>query len=240
MSESPTPRLLGDLARAALDNASELLGDAKVLLDAGRYPRVLALTVLAAEEFGKHMMCMSAAALDLDSPREVKKFWKRFRSHEAKYQNWHGQMIDYVAIDPANPMHPERREPDLWDDLWSEMPEMVKAAMDMKLRSLYVDEQDGHPTSPRDLVPGGFASEVWKAVSMVVESSERMWDGADLAEHLETVAPRMQGWYAAMIDAKEKGDPGDAVAVLSELLDLPRDEIAALWDSWASRPSEKE
>ncbi len=63
-----TPPLLGSLARAALDNASDLLADASVLLQAGRYPRAFALSVLAAEEFGKHMQCVSACALDLEDP----------------------------------------------------------------------------------------------------------------------------------------------------------------------------
>jgi len=240
MAESLTPRLLGRFARAALDNASSLLADAEILLNQGRYPRALALTVLAAEEFGKHMMCMSAAVFDLNDPADVKKFWKRFRSHEAKYQNWHGQLIDYIAIDPATPFEPSKAEPDLWDEMWAEMPRVVREAMTLKLRALYVDEQDGQPTRPDDLVDPELAANSWKSVSMILEDAERMWAGADLSDLLERGAPKMEGLRLAMLEAKEKGDPSPLVAIFGEILDLPEDELARLSDTWAEARSLEE
>lgn len=240
MAEALTPRLLGSFARAALDNASSLLADAEVLLNQGRYPRALALTVLAAEEFGKHMMCMSSAVYDLNDPADVKKFWKRFRSHEAKYQNWQSQLIDHIAIDPTTPFDPARVEPDLWDEMWEEMPRVVGEAMTLKLRALCVDEQDGQPTRPDELVDPELATNAWKSVSMIVEDAERLWAGADLSGFLERGAPQMEALRLAMLEAKRKGDPNPAVAAFGEILGLPEDEMARLSDVWASTRSLEE
>ena len=125
MDEAPlSPAFLGKLARAALDNASELLGDASVLLEAGRFPRAFALSLLAAEEFGKHMACVSASALDLEDPAVSKTFWQRFRNHDAKYQNWHGQLIDPLDVDE-----------DTWQEMWQEHSEMVEVAAAARLRA---------------------------------------------------------------------------------------------------------
>jgi len=240
MTEALTPRLLGKLARAALDNASDLLSDAEVLLKEGRYPRALALTVLAAEEFGKHMMCMSAVGLDLADESEVKKFWKRFRSHAAKYQNWHGQLIDYIAINPEEPWNPEGTGPDLWDEMWQDMPKIVEFAMDQKMSALYVDARNGEPTSPSDLASADLVPNVWESVSLIVKRFGSLWDGADLAEHLERTAPRMQKLREVMVKAKEKSDPSDAVEVFRDLFGLSEGEMARLSRSFTPLQSEEE
>jgi AbiV family abortive infection protein len=240
MAYALTPKLLGGLARAALDNSSNLLADAKLLLNEGRHPRALALTVLAAEEFGKHMICMSAAAFDLEDPTEVKKFWKRFRSHEAKYQNWHGQLIDYIAIDPRTPFEPSKVEPDLWDEMWQEMPHVVEEAMTLKLRALYVDEQDGQPTRPDDLVDPELAITAWKDVSMIVEDAQTRWARTDLSEFLERSAPRINKLRLAMLKAKETGDPNPALSVFGDILGLSEEEMARLGVAWTAPQSPEE
>ncbi len=49
----PTAGQLRQLAQAAAQNATDLAADARLLLDAGRFPRAYALATLALEELGK-------------------------------------------------------------------------------------------------------------------------------------------------------------------------------------------
>jgi hypothetical protein len=53
----PTADQLRQLKHAAEQNAEDLTADARVLLDAGRFPRAYALAVLALEELGKAQLC---------------------------------------------------------------------------------------------------------------------------------------------------------------------------------------
>jgi hypothetical protein len=103
-----------------------------------------------------------------------------------------------------------------------------------------VDEQDGQPTRPDDLVDPELATTTWKMVSMIVGDAERMWAGADLSDFLERGAPKMEGLREAMLEAKEKGDPRPFLAVFGEILDLPEDELARMSDNWAEAPTLEE
>ena len=83
-----TLRRLATAADAALDNCESLLTDARLLREAGRYPRAHALAVLAAEEFGKSLMCQYALVRDLDYDEEGASYFMRtFRKHEVKLRN---------------------------------------------------------------------------------------------------------------------------------------------------------
>ncbi|MET8627946.1 AbiV family abortive infection protein [Kitasatospora sp. NPDC004669] len=75
----PVPEILR-IIPAVINNADELLGDARTLLDAGRVPRAYSLAVLALEEFGKANLCISAIGANPDA----KDFWKAWRLHPSK------------------------------------------------------------------------------------------------------------------------------------------------------------
>ncbi len=85
--EPLTPAQLGALASATLKNSVDLLRDAEGLAVFGRFPRAFSLAVLAAEEFGKHMMCFGAVGRDKVDPEAWTVFWRRFVTHRPKYEN---------------------------------------------------------------------------------------------------------------------------------------------------------
>jgi AbiV family abortive infection protein len=76
----PTSDQLRALRQAARQNAVDLAADARLLLDAGRFPRAYALAVLALEELGKGERCRDVLAGELDE----KRFRKEWRSHVPK------------------------------------------------------------------------------------------------------------------------------------------------------------
>lgn len=93
---------LAEIARAALDNSASLLDDARVLLDAGRWPRAHALAVLAAEEFGKFFLCIVAGqTVESADAAAWKNFWQRFSSHRVKFAAWFGQYVDQQNWGPV-------------------------------------------------------------------------------------------------------------------------------------------
>lgn len=66
----------------AVQNASELLEDAKLLLNHGRWPRSASLSILAVEEIGK--VSLLRGLLLCDSPTDLNGAWRRYRTHTKK------------------------------------------------------------------------------------------------------------------------------------------------------------
>jgi AbiV family abortive infection protein len=71
---------------AANLNAKRLLEDAKLLLDAGRFPSAAALAILSIEESGKSSILRGLALAD--SSDELKRGWRDYRSHAKKNVSW--------------------------------------------------------------------------------------------------------------------------------------------------------
>lgn len=162
----PDARLLGRLARATLDNAVGLLGDARVLADCGRNPRSYALAILAAEEFGKHLSVVGVASVPDDHTIDWAKFWRNFASHKAKYG------VALAAITSAVP----RETSALFRSQFSEQVEEDQTA---KFRALYVDLVDDLIVGPSDVTPA-LASEAIRVVGEMVGMWAKHWDGVDL------------------------------------------------------------
>src|SRR5260370_24294125 len=76
----PTAGQLRQLAQAAAQNAADLAADARLLLDAGRFPRAYALATLALEELGKMELCHEVLAGRLDD----KGFRQEWSQHQSK------------------------------------------------------------------------------------------------------------------------------------------------------------
>ncbi len=81
-----TPAQITEGIAAAQANALRLLDDAKVLLEARRYPSATALAILSIEERGK-VIILKRIALVSD-PADVKGAWREYRSHRAKNAGW--------------------------------------------------------------------------------------------------------------------------------------------------------
>jgi len=81
-----TPQQIADGMNAALENARRLVEDAKLLLNAGRFPTAASLAILAIEESGK-LSVLRSLALARDGG-EIKEAWKDYRSHTKKNVTW--------------------------------------------------------------------------------------------------------------------------------------------------------
>lgn len=76
--------------KSALKNAEELVEDALVLLDAGRWARCYFLSEIATEELGKYAMLVGAGILLrttdlLDSDEAWKRLWDGLSNHRRKF-----------------------------------------------------------------------------------------------------------------------------------------------------------
>ena len=64
-------------------NAADLLEDARLMFDNGRYPRAASLAVLALEEHAKRSLLVVYRLISED-PKLRKRFWREYRDHKAK------------------------------------------------------------------------------------------------------------------------------------------------------------
>jgi AbiV family abortive infection protein len=165
MSSSPkpplSPRELATFAQAALTNATELLSDAKVLLDAQRWPRAYALAVLAAEEYGKFHACVHATRLGPDSAENWNAFWKNLAWHGAKFDKWHAALVD---IGHYGTLYQD------WLEAWSTRDTFNQIALGGKLAALYVDFKDGVALEPRDVLTAEDAKRMVALVDKVIRT----------------------------------------------------------------------
>jgi AbiV family abortive infection protein len=164
----PDAGQLRQLAHAARSNAVDLAGDARLLLDAGRYGRAHALATLAFEELGKMLLCRDALAGVVDE----KAFRSGWSNHAAKLERSHMFAIVGAAT-------PKRILADLDKD----------AAM--KLRGLYVDvnsdDPAGPPATPSDVASVDAREIVETAEGAVVLATvERLDRALDIAARTPT------------------------------------------------------
>lgn len=80
-----TPAEIAEGIAAAQTNANRLIADAKVLVDAGRFPSAAALAILAVEERGKALILNRMAIVPADKLKET---WRDYRSHRSKNAAW--------------------------------------------------------------------------------------------------------------------------------------------------------
>jgi AbiV family abortive infection protein len=130
----PMAGQLRQLAEAAAQNAVDLAADARLLLDAGRFPRAHALATLALEELGKMDLCHQVLAGRLDD----KGFRQEWSNHLWKLDR---SRILAILCAPT----PARVFATAGDDFAT------------KIRGLYVDvnptDPNGPPRTPSDVTP---------------------------------------------------------------------------------------
>lgn len=81
-----TPEQISEGISAAQANALRLLDDARLLLEAGRFPSATALAILSIEERGKTIILKRLAIVR--DPADLKAAWRDYRSHRAKNAGW--------------------------------------------------------------------------------------------------------------------------------------------------------
>lgn len=91
-----------ELIKALLSNAHDLLDDAQLLHDSGRYARALALATMAAEEHGKFAFCLDQ--LLGNPPRTERKFIQAWTEHREKLENlvvFRAAFVDELPMPPG-------------------------------------------------------------------------------------------------------------------------------------------
>ena len=81
-----TAKQAADGMNAASANAKRLASDAKIMLDAERYPTAASLAALSIEESGKVSIIRRLSVVNDD--KDLKGAWKEYRSHKAKNAHW--------------------------------------------------------------------------------------------------------------------------------------------------------
>jgi AbiV family abortive infection protein len=145
IQEIPPQDHLLKLAQAALSNAGDLLSDARLLFDAGRFARAHALATLACEELGKEQQCLRAVWL----PLRPKVFWDSFNRHTRKLS--HAQAL--AVMDSGEPIH----SPGAFNQ---RVKQRSHSAHQRKLRGLYVGYADGAPQLPGEITE----PETWQLI----------------------------------------------------------------------------
>ncbi|MCF3628200.1 AbiV family abortive infection protein [Thalassospiraceae bacterium LMO-SO8] len=92
--EKPLDRYVGALSadeiaagiNVAARNAARLASDARILLDAHRFPTAASIAALAIEEAGK-VSILRRLSMARDE-KEIKSVWREYRSHRAKSTSW--------------------------------------------------------------------------------------------------------------------------------------------------------
>lgn len=168
---APRPRLLGEVARATLDNAVSLVDDARLLLSHARYPRTYALAILAMEEFGKYLSCVGAAAVDQGNFHYWDKFYQNLKSHAAKY------CLAWVTLTAAMPTA-------IGTSLQTQLVDKTREEQELKIRALYVDMKGGQVLNPSD-VNETVAREALRMAREMIMRWAQHWDGVDLPARFE-------------------------------------------------------
>ena len=196
------------LVQAAKVNAGDLISDAELLADAGRFPRAHALATLAHEEIGKAQLCLLALMLPEIRPEE---FWDAFISHTGKLARVtaFGKLTSPESIGPV-----------------AEYVKIVKgqssSAHRQKLRGLYVDYKRGR------VLPPSQVSE--KAARSQIRSAREALDLAELAfplDHLDYAIAHLQG-YVGLFRQAATVSPDALGAALQQALHGSQERLQAL------------
>ncbi len=90
------------MAHMALSNAKDLLEDARLLFEHGRYSRATALAIIAIEEIAKWFVVQDEFIRTGD--RKWKEFWSELRKHRTKIEKYkHSRLMETLKLLYGNP-----------------------------------------------------------------------------------------------------------------------------------------
>jgi AbiV family abortive infection protein len=150
-----------------LDNAVELMRDASGLAAFRCYARAFSLGILAAEEYGKHMMAMGMLGKDADDSAAWAEFWQRFKSHQPKYEN----MLRWVVSTGLDAEHAA--------EFMKQFQQHVRADQGRKMAGFYVDIKDGEVVAPTEAVSEDEAETVLAIFGDVIRALADGYRGFD-------------------------------------------------------------
>ena len=147
---------VADGCRKALTNAQDLLADAALLFDAGRFPRAFALAQVAQEELAKiPMLYRAGSEIHAGHPVDWDRLGRRFRSH--KHKSWAGAITEF-AHGPGDETVKERIE--RLKEAIAATPEQLRR----KEQALYVDINAGGFVAPSEVITQEEASDLIRRV----------------------------------------------------------------------------
>lgn len=182
---------------AANSNAKRLADDARLLLEAGRFPSASSLAALAIEESGKATILrgMSLAAND----KEVMAAWREFRSHTHKNADWiipdlvvqgARKLDDFLSTHDKNSSHPQALE---------EM-KQVGFYLDCNLKGTWIE--------PQRAIKKQWAEQLLKIAEIFTQNSDvvtakeivlwRKYISPVKNTTIDLIKQAFQNWYAEM------------------------------------------
>ncbi|MDX8036940.1 AbiV family abortive infection protein [Lentzea sp. BCCO 10_0856] len=160
---------LDQLSQAALNNALELLADARLLFDAKRWPRAYALAALAGEEVGKYEICREAASSPPCGESAWKAFWHDWKQHRPKIATMTGPLVDSLAACyPAYTTEGRERWEQVRVTLTDRDSDLAKAVNNSKMAAFYVDFDDDAVLVPAEIVHRNTAENMINTVSRAI------------------------------------------------------------------------
>jgi AbiV family abortive infection protein len=176
-SEPVAPSAAREFWKALMDNASTLIADAHLLLDAGSYARARSLTVLAQEELGKaiwiYEVFQAAWSSGDEAPRVVERLEQHGRQHTMKYLEAMVYSDELAAFwGDYESILQFKREGESWEEAWKrrhkEAEVAAREANLAKQRGFYVDrDQAGVVFAPSEIGAGSVAEELETAAQVV-------------------------------------------------------------------------
>jgi AbiV family abortive infection protein len=120
-----TEQILKDLSTVSLENAEQLIKEAKLLLSQGFLPRAYFLSVAAIEEIGKAYLCFESSVRNLNDSAITSKIIKSIENHSTKINAaFHTSIL--TSTDPRGAMQTavdlmvalkNGREPSMYTDI---------------------------------------------------------------------------------------------------------------------------
>jgi AbiV family abortive infection protein len=183
------------LLQAAKANAEDLISDAELLADAGRFPRAHALATLAHEEIGKAQLCLLAVMLPEITHEE---FWAAFKSHTGKLI----RVTGFGRLSSAEPIGPIAAYAKI-------VKGQSSSAHTRKLRGLYVDYKGGRVLLPRQVNEKEAKSQI-RSADEALALTERPFP----LDHLDWAIGQISGLIGPLKEAAK--DPDGLAAALQE------------------------
>jgi AbiV family abortive infection protein len=200
------------LLQACLDNAGDLLADARLLLDADRAPRAHALATLAFEEIGKACICL-LALLPMPEPffgfRGADDFWAAWNSHTDKLA-WARGFLTLLMSEPTGPAQ----------EAAVRVIDAAGADHLRKMRGLYVDYLAGTVLLPENITATE-ARELTADVQAVLDVVVHAWCHDQVRDRLGEVQQQHGAELADLmvnISQVVQTDPDTAVALGRRML----------------------
>ncbi|WP_342328072.1 AbiV family abortive infection protein [Pedobacter sp. FW305-3-2-15-E-R2A2] len=186
----------------ALRNAKELLEDAAVLLENKRYPRVVALAILAIEEYGKVEKIKEL----LLSKQKIASLWRELRSHKSKNYPWMFPLLKQMGVN----------DPELIRDFSNPKSNCVKFLDELKQISFYTEAvkleagKGCHWWLPSEIVSDEVADFYYRLAKTIVLDDGIVWTEAALTVYMEyadyqdgkAFVQDMPAYYAALYKAE--------------------------------------